>query len=78
MVLEGCFHGENHLAIVVNCRQYIAVEFLKDELCLLKTKMVDFDAFMGNLRSRKYKRIRVIQYLHYSTITLNYSTCYYT
>lgn len=61
VVLEYCFHGKYHLAIAVNCQQYIAVKFLKDELCLFKTKMVDFDAFMGNLQSCKYSRIRVIR-----------------
>lgn len=40
---------------------FIAVKFLKDESCLFKTKMVDFDAFMGNLQSCKYRRIRVIR-----------------
>lgn len=51
VVLEDCFHGEYHSTIAVNCQQYISVKFLKDELCLFKTKMVDFDAFMGNLQS---------------------------
>lgn len=71
MILECCFHREYHLAIAVNCQQYIAVKFLKDELCLFKTKMVDFDAFMGSLQSCKYRKIRVIRKITVLVIILS-------